>query len=286
MFLTKEFEKVLQTITALAIFASLFYLILFAIGIRHNVLEDEPSTGFFILYVAPQVLLIGGFWYSLYYLTGEKIGSLVGGFIHLSSNVYLLFSYNAAAAQTSPTSLSTTHWVSIFGLLFAVLAFALLQYKAWKKVRIFLLLFFILYGMKVGTYQYFNFLEEIVEITGWRDPLSLVFTIEEGRKTSINVLATLTSNFFLPVWIICFWWLHRVISNERKLDGYHLTIEYLEPADQRVMNVHNVRNVHASSLLKKSEYISTLPRLFSGFRVAIISPRRIWTTRSSGSATR
>lgn len=40
------------------------------------------------------------------------------------------------------------------------------------------------------------------------------------------------------------------ISNERKRDGYHLTIEYLEPTDKFVMNVHNVRNVHASDLLR------------------------------------
>ena len=41
------------------------------------------------------------------------------------------------------------------------------------------------------------------------------------------------------------------ISSERKRDGYHLTIDYLEPADKFVMNVHNVHNVHASSLLNR-----------------------------------
>ncbi|MEO0688199.1 MAG: hypothetical protein AAFY76_24860, partial [Cyanobacteria bacterium J06649_11] len=227
MFLSKEFEKSLYAITALAVFTSLLYLTLFASGVRHNYLESEPSLAFYLLNIVPQFLLIGGFWFGLFYLTGEKIGSLLAGLFHLATNVYIVFAYNSAGVHSSSASMSSTHWINILGLLLAVSVFAIIQYKSWKKIRIFLLLFFILYGMKVSAFHYFSSLENILEIPGWRDPLSLSFSLGEGRTTSINLLATLTSNFFLPVWLICFWYLHRIITSGKEFAPKFLSLPNL-----------------------------------------------------------
>ncbi|MEL7423544.1 MAG: hypothetical protein AAFN81_11165 [Bacteroidota bacterium] len=227
MFLSKEFEKSLYAITALAVFASLYYLTLFALGVRHDYTESEPSLAFYLLNIVPQLLLIGGFWFGVFYLTGEKTGSLIAGILHIATNIYIVFAYHSAGVHSSSASMNAPHWINILGLLMAVSVFATIQYKSWKKIRIFLLLFFIMYGMKVSAFHYFYSLEKILEISGWRDPLSLTFSLGEGRTTNINLLATLTSNFFLPVWLICFWYLHRIITSGKEFAPKFLSLPSL-----------------------------------------------------------
>ncbi|MEO0728416.1 MAG: hypothetical protein AAFZ63_27970 [Bacteroidota bacterium] len=229
MFLTPTFTKALSRLTMLCLLISLWQIVSFKLGIHleSNTVKQSPAA-VSILLLIPNALCIGGFWYSIYFLTQEKLGVILAAILHYISSCYQTFIMIGVITHPLLASLNGIYSAEIIGTFIALTVFAVIHYRDVRLILLFSTFYLLVQGLKVPAFPYFNFVEGLWETVGLENAFSFERIKSDGRISRINMLSILYGYASLLIWLVCFWFLHRRIIQNKRIDFKFLQLPDLK----------------------------------------------------------